>query len=71
MENNQSLSLFYCVESRSKMTLKLAVDGKSAKKSGARVRGRLSARELSPLTRGRDCRHVSSARSRAGKTVGT
>lgn len=57
MENNQSLSLFYCVESRSKMTLKLAVDGKSAKKA--------------ELACGEDCRHVSSARSHARKTVGT
>ena len=57
MENNHTLSLFYCVGSWSKMTLKLAVDGKSAKKAA------LACEEY--------CRHLSSVRPHAGETVGT
>lgn len=46
MEDNYSLSLFVLSLALSKMTLKLAINGKSAEESTARARRRTSALEI-------------------------
>src|SRR5699024_6841645 len=63
MEDNHSLSLFVIFGFSNKMTLKLVIEEKSIDKSDARVRGRLSALELSLPTRGEQHRHSSSIKT--------
>lgn len=61
MEDNYSLSLFVLSLALSKMTLRLAINGKSAERNAARVRSRASARKHGLLARGeghRDSRSI-------------